>query len=327
LNGLSEASPRLTVVVAATDSADAVARCIADLQSDSTELVVAADPGRVARPSNSPARAIWIEAEPGALAPRLRRLGLDRASAPVVAFTEDSCRLDPGWADAWVGAFEDASLVAATGHVRLADRAGRLDRAVFLCEYAPFLPRAGSSEPRVPLRLAGNNFAARREWISGVTLGDVHEGEIRAAAGAAVLNAPNASAIHVRSYTIREAFGDRAAFGREYGSRRSRGASGTHRVLGLVSGPAVFVIQLVRLIAILGIKHRLKAFAGDLPLTALLLAAWSVGEWLGWVEGAAEVAKSRIFRRRRETAARIDGRATHRDASPPRRCKSDQASV
>ena len=96
----------------------------------------------------------WLAAEPGAGVPRLRRLGLDAARAPVVAFTEDSCRLGPGWVEAWLQAFRDPLVPAATGPVAPAMGDSALDWAVFFCEYAPFLPsgREGVGPPEPPGR-------------------------------------------------------------------------------------------------------------------------------------------------------------------------------
>ncbi len=154
------------MVIAASDSAGAVARTVASLAlegwSDPArfEVIVAAARDRI-DPEAALERVRWLTAEAGAGVPRLRRLGLDAGAAPLVAFTEDSCRLGPIWVDAWRQAFHDPRVQAATGPVAPAMGDSPLDWAVFFCEYGPFLPsgRAGLGPPG---RLAGNNFAIRR---------------------------------------------------------------------------------------------------------------------------------------------------------------------
>jgi GT2 family glycosyltransferase len=56
-----------------------------------------------------------VEAEPGLN--RARNLGLRAASRPIIAFTDDDCVPDPGWAAALRSAFSDPKTGAATGLV------------------------------------------------------------------------------------------------------------------------------------------------------------------------------------------------------------------
>ncbi|MBX6316459.1 MAG: glycosyltransferase family 2 protein, partial [Isosphaeraceae bacterium] len=130
----------LSIVIAATDSADAVARCVASLGpgagSSRVEVIVVGARDRLPA-VDVPNWVHVLRAEPGAGVPRLRRLGLDGARAEVVAFTEDSGLLSPEWITAWLAAFQDPTLWAATGPVEQDDRASWIDWAVFFCEYAP----------------------------------------------------------------------------------------------------------------------------------------------------------------------------------------------
>src|SRR5262249_33637183 len=148
-------------------------------------------------------------AAPGTSVPRLRRLGLDRATAPLIAFTEDSCVFGPGWAEAWVAAFGDRSVHGATGPVEAAMGGRATDWAVFLCEYAPFLAQArdrqGDESP--PRRLAGNNFAVRRSALDALDPYEIHETEIAAAlggSGGGLVAVAAARVGHVRRYALRE---------------------------------------------------------------------------------------------------------------------------
>jgi hypothetical protein len=228
--------------------------------------------------------ASWLVAEAGSGVPRLRRIGLEAARGRVVAFLEDSCVARPGWAEAWIAAFEDPELVAASGLVEHDDQdASLLDRAVVFCEYAPFLPPARTGRPG---RLAGNNFAVLREVALKNSASEVHETALLASVRGAVRIVERAIVRHVRRFDGRAAFGDRFRFGLEYGRLRTVGAPPIVRWAGLVAGPAIFGAQVIRLAGTIFRNRRyLARFVESLPITLALLATWSLGEWLGWTLG------------------------------------------
>jgi hypothetical protein len=290
-----------------------------------------------------------IVAPPGSSVPRLRRLGLEAALGRVVALTEDSCLAQAGWADAWLSSFDDPALVAASGSVEHDSGASALDRAVVLCEYAPFLVPVGWALPTIfngmrwamptlrgvglksldasPDRLAGNNFAVLREVALQCSAYEVHEtallAEIRRNGGL-VRTVEAARVRHVRRFGWGEAFGDRFRFGLEFGRLRTVGASPVVRWLGLVAGPAIYLIQVARLTrTIVGNPRHLGRFVEALPITLALLAAWSLGEWLGWSLGPPKVARRdpSPARKRRGRAARSPGSAPGQAGSRPGGCK------
>ncbi|MHC5543217.1 glycosyltransferase family 2 protein, partial [Singulisphaera rosea] len=206
--------PALSVVIAASDSASAVARTLASLSrngnTDRVEIIVVA--GCDLPLPACPTRGVrWIEAPAKTGVPGLRGLGVEAARAPVVAFTEDSCTFAVGWCDSWIRAFEDPRLHAATGPVEPAMGNSPVEWAVFFCEYAPFLGGQGEH----PRRLAGNNFAIRVE--PGIAPdGEVHESEVHleaSARGALTRDLEEAIAYHVRRYGFVRSFAERLAFG------------------------------------------------------------------------------------------------------------------
>jgi hypothetical protein len=335
----SSCAPALSVIVAASDSTTAVARTLAALARQrgivGLEVVVAAARDRFdeAPPLDGTFPEVrWVFAAAGTGVPRLRRLGLDRASAPVIVFTEDSCLFGRDWAAAWIASFGDSRVQAATGPVEPAMGNAPVDWAVFFCEYAPFLaPRGTGTGPAS--RLSGNNFAVRRCDRLGEVLArhEIHEVDVaRALAGhdGGTAMVPGASAGHVRRYAPREAIGDRLRFGRAYGRQRAGSWPVWVCVSGLFAGPAILGVQAARLFAIVLRRRRhLGRFIEALPITLGLLSAWSVGEWLGWL-GWLSVPGGRrptAARRRRETAAppparrpaRSWWRSTHCTAGPP----------
>jgi hypothetical protein len=305
---------------------EAVANSLASLGRQSAcnpiEVLVVAPDDRIRCPQIVPTGVDWVSAKAGSTVPVLRRLGLDRARGDVVILTEDSCRFDERWASSWLVAFSDNSVLAVTGPVEPAMGGRPIDWAVFFCEYAPFLPGKGSS-PISPSRLAGNNFAVRRSLASCLDPVAVEECDVPEAVArlsGSIRTAPSAKAYHARQYSLQEAFGDRLRFGISYGRHRGTTASLVARLLGVVAGPAILVLQVSRLTGTMIKKGRhARPFLSVLPLTVALLTVWSAGEWLGRVGAAFQTPSSR---KRRERAGRPLARPTDRPESRRRRCRS-----
>ena len=352
-------APALSVVVAASDSAAAVARTLESLRAQLPDVpfeVIVAAPfqGRLEGVT-------WVVAAPGTGVPRLRRLGFDRATASVVAFTEDSCVVSPGWVAAWIQAFEESTIEAATGPVEPGMGDSCVDWSVFFCEYAPFLRRGSTGfpppvRPAVPAglplgrhsrpyestrenhgsgngsrptkRLAGNNFAVRRDspWIQSKE--DVHEMEVAGAilARRGLMREVGPAAVrHVRRYSPRQALGDRLRFGREFGRLREAHRPLWFRPLTMLSGPAILAVQAARLTAIvLGERCHLGRFLQCLPITLALLCAWSAGEWWG---GLTAPLRRPGACRPRETEDRLDAPGPRPSRSRRSRCKPARPSA
>lgn len=268
--------PRLSVVIAATESTEAVARCLESLARDKpedVEIVVVAGRDRI-KPCGF--GSIFIRASQGAEAPRLRRLGADCARGDLIAFAEDSCVYGAGWSAAWLSVFESSSVLAATGPVERARPASLVDWAVYFCEYASFFRLVDAG------RLAGNNFAVRKEVVAENDE-DIHEYEIQnhiAVAGRAAV--AGASARFARRFRFGEALRDRFRFGREFGGlAATRSRSGPRRIWRAGS-PAILAVQVGRLLRTVWASPILwKPFLRAWPVTLTLLAFWSVGESIG----------------------------------------------
>jgi len=294
--------PKLSVVIAASHSAEALRRCalsvIAGAPAAAFEVVVAAPPHLV-EPHGLPAGVVWAVAQRGAAVARLRAVGLEAARGEVVAFTEDSCLAQPDWAQAWLEAFADPAVRAATGPVGHARNASPVDWAVFFCEYAPFLEPQRARPAR---RLAGNNFAARRrELLAARKAGGLDESAVwrEASRQGRATVAPRAGVRHVRAFGLREAICDRLRLGRDYGRSGAPGEPRTTRWAKLLAGPAILLAQVGRLVGHLLTRPPVwEPFLESLPITLPLLAAWSVGEWLGRWEAVARLPHVRTSRDR-----------------------------
>lgn len=263
--------------MAATDSAESVALVLDALGSlpPDVELVVAYDPSRIRPPTD----AVWLEGTPGAEAAHLRALGFLGTTGGRIAFLEDGFVPEPGWLDSWLGSADGSNGWAASGSVRLPDLVpSRTDRAVFLCEYLPFLEPL----PDPPDLIAGPNFAAARDVPDAVVreTGELQEWRVAAQARRRLAN-PEARVICRRRSRWSEAFRDRLRFGWSYGRR-----SGRPRVLGLVAFPLIWFVQAARLLRALRRDRRSsRVLQPAVPLALSLLAAWALGEAMGVLAG------------------------------------------
>jgi hypothetical protein len=278
----------LSVVIAASCSAEAVARTVASvIAAGGLEIIVASDPDRVP-PGPLPGRALWLIGEPGDGVPRLRAIGAGATRGVVVAFLEDACVVDRGWARAIRHAFRNRDVLATTGPVNQQSGGSTTDWAVYFAEYAGF---AETSETPLPRRawergkdaLAGINFACRREALGQVQT--IREFELSMRLAGAILRHERASVQHTRRYRFGEALADRWRFGRAFGRERWAGHPGRLRSLGLAAAPAILGVQLARLIGTVATHPQLIGpLLRSAPTTLALLTAWSVGEALGWAE-------------------------------------------
>jgi GT2 family glycosyltransferase len=160
--------PDLSVVISTRERPDALANCLAALEAQDggpvLEAVVVDDGSPDGR-----AVAALVESSPVARLVRTaykgvahaRNAGSEAARAPIVAFTDDDCVPEAGWAAALVGAFENGT-VAAAGPT-LSDSPNPFDRATqtVVNELAA---RAGADGART--FSPGSNLACRRELLA-----------------------------------------------------------------------------------------------------------------------------------------------------------------
>lgn len=160
--------PRLSVVVATRDRPAHLALCVASIlasPSDDFELLVI-DQGRsndghqaiAARMTD--ARVRYLRSEERGLS-RARNRGVVESRGPLVAFTDDDCRVPPGWADELRRAFEAGpgiDLLFATVHPR-----DDLPPGVFVPVFHPTVPLLTNWRPGAAGDWGiGANMALRR---------------------------------------------------------------------------------------------------------------------------------------------------------------------
>ena len=226
--------------------------------------------------------------------PRLRGAGMEAApAADRIAVTEDHCLADPCWLERLRDAgCRDTDVVG--GGMGNARR-GVVDWAAYFSEYGFFSstrPAARESRPGgPPLLLTGANVAysarvapdvARRalagQWENTIH-GDLHD------RGAILLWEPRARVLQNGTYRVGAFCRDRFDHGRDYA--RTRVARGTTlpRWLLAAGTPLLPFLLTGRVVRAAGGEAPL-AFLRSLPVTATFLGAWSLGEAVGYLEGA-----------------------------------------
>jgi hypothetical protein len=220
---------------------------------------------------------------------RARRSGHSVATAPIVAFCEDSCTLGPGWAEAWIEAFRaDPSALAATGRVGCDYEATSITgRSVFYCEYAIFMNDRPSDDRSA--RLAGNHFAVRRNAALKIHGEELHETELDRLWPNGRVYLKNTCVYYRNNDSWIKAIRDRLIAGLDFGGLRR--VRGIFRVLALGSFAAIWALQAWRVTRSAvaasrdrSIKNRWKeilSFVAVSPIVYLLLLVYSLGECSG----------------------------------------------
>jgi glycosyltransferase involved in cell wall biosynthesis len=169
------AVPRVSIVVCTRDRPDSLRRCLQALRplhATGHEVVVVDNAPRsdeTARVCASYPYAYRLEPEPGLN--RARNHGLRAATREVVAFTDDDCEPDPGWADALAATYADERVGGATGLVMPRELETRPQERfeAYCANRRRFRPRTYSSRDTPPSAAGvvgmGANMSFRRALL------------------------------------------------------------------------------------------------------------------------------------------------------------------
>jgi GT2 family glycosyltransferase len=288
-------TPELSVVVPSVNGADDLLGCLAALESQrqdvELEVLVVDRLGeelRAAVRRDFPAARL-IESAVDATIPEMRAQALRAAMGAAVAVIEDHVIVPPGWARSLLDALAGGENVVG-GSVENAATETWLDWAAFLCEYSHCIPPlpAGPAE-----WLTGNNVVYRRELLEryrevideGKWENHLHD-RLRAD-GVRLMCRPEIEVGHKKHYTFGEYLSQRYLYARSYAGARVTGAPVWKR---LAYGAAAFVLppllfyRTVRRIFAKG-RHR-GWLVRSLPLLAVFVTAWGLGEVIGYWFGA-----------------------------------------
>jgi hypothetical protein len=224
---------------------------------------------------------------------RARGAGLERVTAPVVAFIEEHCFTEPGWAAALIEAHEGPWATVGYGF-RNANPETYVSRAAMLTDYGLWLEPV----PRGPASLLpGNNVSYKLEAF--LSLGDRLDNALATdfvahetfrERGLPMFLESRAIARHMNFPTLWETGYTNYVWCRAMAAQRARAAgwSPLRRVLQAAVTPASApVYRVVRLGRTLGRRRPLwRTFATGLPVL-LVVGLWAgVGEAAGYLIGS-----------------------------------------
>lgn len=287
-------TPKLSVVIASTHSADSLADCIASFVNqpgaDEIELIIAessnhrrAEQLRSAYPS---VRVLHFD-EPKSI-PELRAIGLLNARGAIVAMTEDHCLADTHWVANVLRAHQSPHWVIG-GAVENAATERLIDWAVFFCEYGRYmLPIA----PGPTADLPGPNVSYKREalerfgdLLEAATWEPLWHGRLLSQ-GVQLINDPNLVMYHRKHFTMRGFLSERYHYARSFAGARVADASVMKRWLFAWATPILPMLLFARITLRAWRKgrHRRELLL-SLPYIVLFTLSGSFGELIGYLRG------------------------------------------
>ena len=284
--------PVIAIAIASFRARDLLEACLASLLPQALAIgapvVVARDTscGDIDALVRAHPSVRFVSAPPQSGIPRLRALALAQSRGDWAALTEDHCVADADWLVRLLAASDGVQVVG--GAMDNAQRARLTDWGAFFSEYG-FFATGGGKNAQCPL-ITGANVAYRRDAMDTV-LEMANQGEWEnvihahlAAAGSRLRFAPEARISQNLRYDFQAFCRDRYEHGRDYARRRLLDEGG-RRWLYLPGALLLPPLQTLRVARATGPRNR-SVFLRALPYTFTFLAAWSLGEAVGYWRGA-----------------------------------------
>lgn len=230
-----------------------------------------------------------VPAGDGANVPRLRGVALQAAAgAGWVALTEDHCLVARDWIQELERAIGGDTEVVGGGMGNA--QSGPTEWAAYFSEYGFFASTRATAAGAAP-SLTGANVAYGprvrgrvAEWASGGVWENVIH-ERLAGEGVRMRFAPRARVLQNALYRFLPFCRDRYDHGVDYARDRLAQSGGAGRWLRLASVPVLPFLLTLR-VARAAAREDASSFVRALPTTFAFLAAWSVGEGIGYLRGS-----------------------------------------
>jgi hypothetical protein len=286
--------PALTVVVPSVNGLGDLQDCLTALSKQRADVnleVLVADRCGESLRGEVRRRFPWVrllEAAPGTTIPDLRALAFREAKGASVAVIEDHVIVPPGWARALLDAQAGADVVVG-GAVENAAVDRTVDWAAFLCEYSHcILPLPDGRVDWV----TGNNVIYPRALLDryesvlgrGQWENRLHDAMRRD--GVPLVCRPQISVGHKKHYTVGEYLSQRYLYARSYAGARVADASLPKRLGYGAAALALPPLLMYRTVSRVLSKRRHRAeLVRSLPLLAMFVVSWALGEMVGYVAG------------------------------------------
>jgi glycosyltransferase involved in cell wall biosynthesis len=290
---MPEVTPQLSVVVAATESAD-LEECLSSLEEQSkdkdVEIIVAIACGDesvhvvVARYP----QVIFIQCPWNSTLPHLLGAGIARSTGDIIAISDSSCAIDGHWISAILKAHETPYPVIG-GAVEVARCRNNVDWAAYFCEYGQFMHPLAEG---VVNELPGNNVSFKRDTLDkGREF--VRKGFWKTywcrklqEEGIPLISMPSMVVYYRKSYRLSPFLIRRFHHGRCFAGMRVARTSIPRRACYVAGAPILPFLLLARITRSVASKGRYrKEFLFSLPFSLLAIAGWSLGEFWGYLAG------------------------------------------
>lgn len=236
-----------------------------------------------------------VKLPPDTLFSAAKTLGVRTASAPVVAFVEEHCRVHPGWAEALIAAHQ-GPWAGVGAEVHNGNPGVAVSRRIAFLNYHPWMPPAPRAEFDM---LPGHNSSFKREVL--LSYGDDLEELLRAEIvlhqrlhrdGHRLLLEPRARFSHINESTFASAARGRFLWNRCYAPLRARtfGWSRGRRLFYVAATPLIPFYSLVRIFLSLARRdpRTLPAALASAPFLWALQLVSVVGHSMGLLFGAGD---------------------------------------
>ena len=219
----------------------------------------------------------------------LRSAGMNAATSPLVALTEDHCVPQADWCKKILEAHAAGQYGSVGGAIEKLMPDGVLGWAFYLADYARYMnpipegPSAHLSDCNVSYRRAALeplHDLWRVEFHERIMHHALHE------ANETLWFAPQVIVQQRRTMTWRDALRDRFAFGRLFGYERSQFGSNLQRLIYAALSPLLPFLLVVRVIChVMERKRHRYALIRALPVLTVICTAWALGEFVGYLTG------------------------------------------
>jgi glycosyltransferase involved in cell wall biosynthesis len=236
-------------------------------------------------------------ADSTATIPQMRSLAFQKARSRAVAVIEDHVLVPPGWARQMLEALASGAEVVG-GSIENGATEGLVDWAAFLCEYSHAMPPLDAGPATW---LVGNNVVYRRRLLEEQRLviesdrweDALHE-SLRAS-GTQLICRPEIVVHHRMHYGLLEYITQRFYYSRSFAGARLAGESWRRRLIygcGAILLPPLLFWRIVR--SVVSKKRHRLILLQSLPLLALFVVSWAIGEVVGyWFGAGSSLAKVR----------------------------------
>ena len=287
-------TPRLSLVIASINGAEALAGCLASFVKqplgEQIEIVVAESStgGEAAAVCSRYANVRHLHFDERKSIPELRAIGLLHAGGPILAMTEDHCLAGTDWIQNVLAAHEGAAL-AIGGAVENAATQRLVDWAVYFCEYGRYMlpiesgPTNDLPGPNVSYKRAALEIF--RDLLAPATWEPFWHWRLMER-GVTLINDPRLVIYHRKHFTVRGFLGERYHYARSFAGRRVEGAAWSRRAfftLGAPLLPPLLLARIARRVLRKG-RHR-RELLMSLPYISMFTLSWSFGELIGYMRG------------------------------------------